>query len=381
MPGMWSRSGTQNAGASVDVGPTFSVSLGGGAVGEQTGGCTVDTLMAWVTAPEQIPAQPNAYLDSSHTWTSYIVGQSDNQPIHIAGQSDSQPTHIRGQNNVQPSSTLSEDNPQPPSPLGRTHFQPSSAPKGPHLYPSVASRACHGISSSSSDSEDFQGPSEKERKRKASYEDYNRLVKARRLCSVPKYPVKTTKDEEPQIKAQEWLISKARRAFEETYTALLAGWGVQREHRGTCVLVPGDWQALEPLVLMDLFSAEKCPVFNATRLSYRHADHNTTFARAVAWFSQWPRRGIELDNFIGCGPFKAQDASHLCHHDQCIVHVVYEGADTNQDRKQCHEAAQFLRNERERIPATCELHNPPCLLQVSQSRRLKTWRRTTADDR
>lgn len=360
-PGMWSRSGTpMSAGPSLDVEPTLSSDFwGDGAVGEPTGGYTVDTSIPSVAAPKQIPAQPNASVDSSHTRTSHKVG----------------PT------NVQSSSILGEDNSQPPSALGQTHFQPSAAPKGLHFHPSVASRARRGIPSSDSDSEGLQERSARGRKRKASYEDYNRVVKARRRCSVPRYPVKTTKDGEPQIKAVEWLISKARRTFEETYTALLASWGVQRHHRGTCLLVAGDWHALDPLVLMDYFSAEKCPATNATRLAYRYADHNTTFARTVAWFSEWPRHGIELDNFISCGPFKAKDASHLCHHDQCVVHIVYEGADKNQDRKQCHEAAQFLRTERRPIPAACELHDPPCLLQVSETERWQDWRRITADDR
>jgi hypothetical protein len=56
-------------------------------------------------------------------------------------------------------------------------------------------------------------------------------------------------------------------------------------------------------------------------------------------------------------------ASHLCHHHLCIVHVVYESAEVNTDRKQCYQRAKFLRHEGLPVPPHCERHQPCCELQ------------------
>lgn len=210
------------------------------------------------------------------------------------------------------------------------------------------------------------------RKRRSSFdddgffEDYNRVTKARRLEFVPQYIVKssTSRQGNLQLKALEWLGSPAKGLFDDTYGAILSRWGVQREHTGTCVLVPEAWSSLDPTLLMRLFSPEKCPTIDFARLAYRYADHTSTFARALTWFQQWPRRGIDLDNFLGYGPFTPIDASHLCHHNHCIVHIAYEGSHVNQDRRQCIEQARSLRTNRMAVPANCDKHQPPCLLQV-----------------
>ena len=61
------------------------------------------------------------------------------------------------------------------------------------------------------------------------------------------------------------------------------------------------------------------------------------------------------------------DASHTCHHSSCIVHMVYNPAHVNQDRKSCCESARKLRRARQAIPKHCDKHNPPCRLVVSAS--------------
>lgn len=134
------------------------------------------------------------------------------------------------------------------------------------------------------------------------------------------------------------------------YRSLLAQWGVKPGHQGTCVLLPEDWRSAAPLDLMALFSFENRPFAGDRRAWYKHADHGTTMVRALSWFSKWPRTGLELDNFLGCGPYKPMDASHLCHHEHCILHVVYEPADINQSRKDCWRRARFLRQEGRPVP-------------------------------
>lgn len=100
------------------------------------------------------------------------------------------------------------------------------------------------------------------------------------------------------------------------------------------------------------------------RAWYSYRDHATTLVRAKAWYNaSWPRSGIELDNFLGYGPYKAMDASHLCHHRHCILHVVYEPAHINADRNDCFTRARFLRAEGRPIDRHCRNHNPPCLMQ------------------
>jgi hypothetical protein len=47
--------------------------------------------------------------------------------------------------------------------------------------------------------------------------------------------------------------------FDRHFTTLLAQWGVKETHQGTCLLLPADWAALDPLRLASMFSAENCP--------------------------------------------------------------------------------------------------------------------------
>ena len=55
------------------------------------------------------------------------------------------------------------------------------------------------------------------------------------------------------------------------------------------------------------------------RSIYKFDDHSTLLGRAVAWFAKWPRIGVELDDFLECGPFKPLDALYLCYHGLCIL--------------------------------------------------------------
>ena len=205
------------------------------------------------------------------------------------------------------------------------------------------------------------------RKRKRSIFAYDRIAVSRGRDSLPSYVVKRSKKHPRQQKALEWLTASGKDRFDEKRAFLLSQWGVKKTHKGTCVLCPEDWSSLEPVRVMDLFDADKCPTAGSGRLSYQYSDHATAFVRAVAWFEdkKWPRTGAELDNFLGAGPFKPMDASHLCHHDDCIIHITYEPAHINQDRKTCCMEAQSLRQQGLFIPEYCDKHDPPCLMQVS----------------
>jgi len=188
------------------------------------------------------------------------------------------------------------------------------------------------------------------------------------MCPVPTYEVKLSKKHNyQQQRGLDWLRRSTKDAFDIAHANLLTRWGgVKVSHEGTCVLCPGDWQFLKPSSLRHFEDVSALPSRHSDRLMFQYGDHTTTFLRALAWFGDqtWPRNGIELDNFLSCGPYKPMDASHLCHHDHCLVHVVYESTDINQTRKSCHQQARDLRASGLDIPGVCDKHSPPCLLQV-----------------
>lgn len=184
---------------------------------------------------------------------------------------------------------------------------------------------------------------------------------------MPSYAVKRFKKNPRQKKALDWLTASGKDKFDAKLASLLAQWGVKETHKGTCILCPEDWSSLDPVHIMDLFDADKCPIAGSKQLSYQYSDHASAFQRAVAWFQdkQWPRNGIELDNFVGDGLFKPMDVSHLCHHDDWIIHITYKPAHVNQDWKSCCIEAQSLCQQRLPVLECCDKHNPPCLMQVS----------------
>ena len=210
-------------------------------------------------------------------------------------------------------------------------------------------------------SEDSSGAS---RKRKRSI-DRGRTIDARLKAAVLTYPVKRSKKTPGQQRGIDWLTTSGKAHFESTLETLLAQWGVKPRHHGTCVLLPEDWKAMDPIDLMTVFRDHKPPSSGSSRAWYAYSDHATTLTRARAWYRRWPRTGVQLDNFLGCGPFKPMDGSHLCHQEHCIIHVVYESAAINLDRWNCCLRARFLRQDGRDVPTHCTEHRPPCLMQVS----------------
>ncbi|KAI0441229.1 hypothetical protein F4803DRAFT_524253, partial [Xylaria telfairii] len=164
-----------------------------------------------------------------------------------------------------------------------------------------------------------------------------------------------------------YIQPKAVDAFREHLGAILGSWEIKPTYKDNCLLLTSDWATLDPATVMSLFNYWSCPLADAPVQTYRFADHQTNISRAIAWLSNSPRSGIELDNFTGAGPFKNMQGSHLCHHRNCVVpsHIVYEAADLNEDRKQCHLRAIFLRSDDMEIPERCSVHEPGCLLRLA----------------
>lgn len=187
---------------------------------------------------------------------------------------------------------------------------------------------------------------------------------AKALPTLPIYEVKQSA-RALQQRGLSWLSTSAKEKHDRERGHKLAQWGVAPGHKGTCVLCPDYWRHSDPLDLMALCSRDNYPSQTATRARYSYMDYGTSFVRATAWFDvKWPRSGVELDNFMGYGPYKPMDASHLCHQNHCLTHVTYEPAHINQDRKRCHRLAQLLRRQKKEIPEHCTEHEPFCEMQV-----------------
>lgn len=199
---------------------------------------------------------------------------------------------------------------------------------------------------------------------------FGRSVRAGLKQPVPRYEVKLAKNLQ-QTHAVDWLTAMGKMAFEEKYMSLLSAWGVKPGHQGTCILCPEEWRLADPMDLFECLEKNNMPNALEQRATYSYAGHGTTLARALSWFVEWPRRGIELDNFLGFGPYQEVDGSHRCHQGFCIVHLVLEGTPTNHDRGKCREHAVTLRRLAKEIPEQCLEHDPPCLLQVRHLTRVR----------
>ena len=172
--------------------------------------------------------------------------------------------------------------------------------------------------------------------------DTSRTIGADRKADIPMYRVKRSKKTPGQQRGLDWLSAFGKAHFDDTLEVLLAQWRVKARHRGTCVLLPEDWKALKPVELMANFQNYKLPSVSG-RAWYSYLDHATSLGRAAAWFGSWPRKATNLDQFLNCGPYKPKDGSHLCHHEHCIIHLIYESAAVNQERWDCCEKTRFLR--------------------------------------
>ncbi|KAL8819220.1 MAG: hypothetical protein Q9223_002302 [Gallowayella weberi] len=184
------------------------------------------------------------------------------------------------------------------------------------------------------------------------------------LKAPPQYECRTSRRNPGEPKAWCWITREASDHFHDYFKALMASWGVTSDHTATCVLLSEDWRPAVPLDLMALFSAENVPLAGSPRAWYSYRGFGTSLARAIVWFSK-PRRAIDLDQFLECEEYPPMDASHLCHHEHCVVHLVYEPANVNQERSECQRRARFLRAEKRAVPEECSKHNPPCMMQAS----------------
>ncbi|ETS81475.1 hypothetical protein PFICI_06477 [Pestalotiopsis fici W106-1] len=199
------------------------------------------------------------------------------------------------------------------------------------------------------------------------WEQQRGILRERYQEDMPSYDVKQSKVFQAQQKAACWILQKGKEHFDSWIAGLTTAWGASpsASQSSICISCPQDWVGLQPREIADVLNESNWPLASSGRLMFKYSDHTTTAARAIAWYSKWPRSGIELDNFMECGPFKRMDGSHLCHNLFCITpsHIVYEPTTVNQARNECFQRARFLRNENRAVPDRCDQHDPPCLMQ------------------
>lgn len=80
---------------------------------------------------------------------------------------------------------------------------------------------------------------------------------------MPEYKVKQSKKKPGQQKAIEWLTGYAKAQFDSHLSKIAGQWGVKSTHQGSCILVPADWAALDPIVVLEQFEFGICPLKGA----------------------------------------------------------------------------------------------------------------------
>ena len=212
------------------------------------------------------------------------------------------------------------------------------------------------------------------KRRRSSNTSIDRVVEIRLKDHLSIYRVKTSKKHHRQQKVIEWLIWETKINCEKIRNFYKSFWEITENHYDICVLLSKNWRSIDLMHLMiswdDRIYSKK---FN--RASYSYANHATTLIKAIVWFAneQWSRRNVELDKFLDVESWKSMNASHLCHHDHCIVHAVYESTDINRERFLCYELALFFRRKERQISKFCDQHDSSCMMQISEFLYNRRW--------
>lgn len=130
---------------------------------------------------------------------------------------------------------------------------------------------------------------------------------------MPSYIVKRSRPAPLQQCALSWLSQKTKARVDRTISRLMRSWGAPPDYTASCILVPAKWKSRNPAQVLNELNMQDFAAINSTRLELKADDHQTSFARAAAWFSDWgPKRGVDLDNFLEAGPFQRMVSSAPC---------------------------------------------------------------------
>ena len=162
-----------------------------------------------------------------------------------------------------------------------------------------------------------------------------------------------------------WFSTLAKENHDQKREHKLIQWKMTSEHKSICVFCSDDWKHFDFLNLMTLCFKDNYSFQTATRAWYSYLNHETSFARATAWFDvKWSRSNVKFDNFMNYESYKSMNVFHLCHQNHCLIHVIYESVHINQDRKRCHRLTQFFRQQKKEISEHCTKHEFFCKMQI-----------------
>ena len=232
----------------------------------------------------------------------------------------------------------------------------------------------HSNSLSNKERKRFSAQQSSLKRRRSSNTSIDRVAEIRLKDHLSVYRVKTSKRHHRQQKVIEWLTWETKVNCEKIRNFYKSFWNITENHYDICVFFSKNWRSIDFMHLMiswdDRTYSKK---FN--RAFYSYADHATTLIKAIVWFAneQWSRRNVELDKFLDVESWKSMNASHLCHHDHCIVHAVYESTDINRERFLCYELTLFFRRKERQISKFCDQHDSSCMMQISDLLYDRKW--------
>ena len=179
------------------------------------------------------------------------------------------------------------------------------------------------------------------------------------------YDICQSKQISNQQKDLSWLTLSFKEKYDSTYTTFHARWNRIVNYVGTCLLISKDWRSTDSLNLITLFNSKNIFIASSFRALFSYEDYQTFFVRIKVWYTKWSRTNFDLNNLLSCEFYKSMNASHLCHHEHCVIYIVYESADINEFRKTCLKKTRFLRSEKQFVFVECDLHDSSCIMQMS----------------
>ena len=182
-------------------------------------------------------------------------------------------------------------------------------------------------------------------------ETFDRINRTRILCSMFVYKIVLSKNDQQRV--FDWFRYSTKQTFDKKYVKLFVQWKkFFFQHENNCVFS---------------FSIRQ-----SNFLIFRAIDHNIFFVRILIWFHDkiWFKKNVKLNNFFDCDLYQFMKIFHLCHHNRCLIHVIYEFTNNMKNRKICFQSTKYLRCQILNIFDRCNQHDSFCLLQINNSNML-----------
>ena len=163
------------------------------------------------------------------------------------------------------------------------------------------------------------------------------------------YDIKMLSKISSQFKKIKWFFVAAKKIFDNHHNHRFVEWNVKFIHKNICVLMFKNWKNFDSMKLLNLFDFDNCSTTQTTRLRYQYENHCIFYAKIVTWFFQFSKLNFELNNFMNNRYYQFMNVFHICHHNICINHEIYESIHINHVRKTCCETTKKLRREKKKF--------------------------------